>query len=195
MGAVVRRLLALWLAGVFAVHAAAQAVDAKPANQSVKASTTLNANGERVVRVETTLATSPEATWAWFATEPGLSCWAAPLVKLDLRSGGSLQTNYDKAAGIGGPGTITLGILNVVDAELLTFKVRLTEAFPAALRAQDERLQEVIQLQRLPNGGTRVVSTMVGWGTGPEWDKLLGFFVKGNEWSYRKLAECVAKGP
>lgn len=94
----------------------------------------------------------------------------------------------------GGAGTISLGIVNYVDNELITFKVNLNDAFSEKLRSEDDRLQEVIQLQRLPNGGTRVVSMMLGWGTGAEWDKAIAFFAKGNEWSYKNLAKCVG-GP
>ncbi len=161
--------------------------------QQVVTSTPRNAaSGERVVRVETLLRQPPAEVWRAFATEPGLKCWAAPVVRLDLRTGGLLETNYDPAAAIGSAGTISLPILNVVEGEVLTLQVRLNEAFFASLRAEDGRLQEVIQLQPLPDGGTRVVSSMVGWGRGAEWDEAIEFFAKGNAWSYRKLAQCLA---
>ena len=54
-----------------------------------------------------------------------------------------------------------------------------------------QTVKEVIQLQRLANGGTRGVSMRVGWGTGAEWDKAIAFFAKGNEGSYKNLAKCV----
>jgi hypothetical protein len=28
---------------------------------------------------------------------------------------------------------------------------------------------------------------MIGWGTGPEWDKTYDFFVKGNTWTFQEL--------
>jgi uncharacterized protein YndB with AHSA1/START domain len=162
--------------------------------QEVKTTTPRTASGERVVRVETTLRQSPETVWQAFATEAGLRCWAAPVIKLDLRTGGSMAANYDKNAAIGGAGTITSGILNYVENEEITYKVKLTDEFAASLRAEDGNLQEVVQLQRLGNGGTRVVSSMVGWGRGEAWDKTFDFFVKGNEWSYKNLAKCHAAG-
>jgi uncharacterized protein YndB with AHSA1/START domain len=161
--------------------------------QQVKTIVSRTASGEKVVRVETTLRQSPETVWESFSTEEGLKCWAAPIVKLDLRTGGALETNYDKSAAIGSPGTISLRILNYVDAELITFKVKLNETFSERLRSEDDRLQEIVQLQRLPNGGTRLVSSMVGWGSGAEWDKAIEFFARGNEWSYQNLAKCVAR--
>jgi uncharacterized protein YndB with AHSA1/START domain len=150
------------------------------------------APSERAVRVEATWSQSPEITWKYFATEDGLRCWAAPVVRLDLRIGGSLQSNHGKKAVIGDPGTISLGIVNYVENEIMTYRVKLNDEFSAQLRSEDGNLQEIIQLQRLRNGGTRLVSTMVGWGKGAEWDKAAAFFAKGNEWSYQQLAKCVA---
>jgi uncharacterized protein YndB with AHSA1/START domain len=158
----------------------------------VRASIISMAPGERAVRVEATWSQSPEITWKYFATEEGLRCWAAPVVRLDLRIGGSLQSNYTKNAAIGDPGTISLGIVNYVENEILTYQVKLNDEFSAQLRSEDGHLQEIIQLQRLGNGGTRLVSTMVGWGKGAEWDKAVAFFAKGNELSYKALAKCVA---
>jgi uncharacterized protein YndB with AHSA1/START domain len=162
--------------------------------QEVTTTTLRTASGERVVRVETVLRQPPEAVWKAFATEQGLRCWVAPVVRLDLRTGGSLTTNYDKGAAIGDAGTISLGILNYVENEEITYKVKLTDAFAERLRAEDGNLQEVVQLQRLADGGTKVVSSMVGWGNGEEWEKIFAFFAKGNEWTYKNLAKCYSTG-
>lgn len=162
------------------------------AAQDVKTTTTRSSAGDTVVRVEGTLAQSPQEVWRLFATEKGLQCWVAPVVRLDMRIGGKIETNYDAKASIGGPGTITLGIVNYVAAEFLTLKVKLNDAFSKTLQAEDGNLQEVIRLEKLPGGGTRVISTMIGWGTGPEWDQAALFFAKGNAASYKSLAKCAA---
>src|ERR1700737_4322786 len=93
--------------------------------QDVKTTRLRTVSGERVVRVEETLRESPGAVWLAFSTEKGLRCWIAPVVRLDLRTGGSLSTNYDKTAAIGSPGTISLVILNYVENEEITFRVKL----------------------------------------------------------------------
>jgi hypothetical protein len=165
------------------------------AAQDVKTTTTRTTSGERVVRVETTLRQTPETTWKWFSAEEGLKCWVAPLVRLDLRTGGVLETNYDKSSAIGGAGTISLRILNYVENEVMTFKVKLNEAFSERLQSEDDNLQEVIQLQRLPNGTTCLVSSMVCCGSGADWDRAITFFARGNEWSYKELAKCAARSP
>lgn len=185
----------------YALRTLLPSVSPKPASNSqepppeakaaVVARTIRLPHGDVAVRVETTLPQTPEQVWPWFSTEPGLRCWVAPQVRLDLRTGGSLQTHYDAAAQLGDPGTTFLDVLNVVPAEVLTLKIKFTDAFAPRLRADDGRLQEVIQLQRLPGGGTRVVSTMLGWGNGAEWDQAMAFFERGNTWSYQQLARCA----
>ena len=162
--------------------------------QNVKATITHTKTGEQVVTVEAIFKPPPASVWKWFSTEEGYKCWAAPVVRLDLRTGGKLETNYNKSAAIGDPGTISLDILNYVETEVLTFKVKLNESFSDRLRSEDDKLQEIIQLQRLPGGGTRMVSSMVGWGTGPDWDKAVAFFARGNEWTYKNLSVCVSGG-
>jgi len=151
------------------------------------------ASGERVVRVETLLRQSPERVWKAFATEEGLRCWIAPVVHLDLRTGGMLLTNYDSAAAVGGPGTISLEIMNYVENEEITFRVKLNDRFSERLRREDGHLQEVVELQRQGDGGTKVVSSMVGWGDGEEWDRAFDFFARGNAWSYQSLVKCFAR--
>ena len=154
-----------------------------------------SASGERVLLVEATVAQPPERVWKAFSTEEGARCWVAPAVKLDFRNGGSMQSNYDAKVGVGGPGTIHLGITNVIENELLTYKIKLTDSFSKQLQAEDGNLQEVVRLERQPDGGTRVVAQMLGWGTGPEWDKTYDFFAKGNDWSLKQLVNCLAGPP
>jgi hypothetical protein len=160
----------------------------------VKASVNRTSSGEQVVSVEATFSQPPSSIWTWFSDEQRLKCWIAPVVRLNLKTGGTLQTNYTKTAAIGDAGTIALDILNYVEPDILTFKVKLNDTFSERLRSEDGQLQEIVQLQRLPNGGTRMVSSMVGWGTGEDWDKAAAFFARGNEWTYKNLATCVGGG-
>jgi uncharacterized protein YndB with AHSA1/START domain len=165
------------------------------AAQEVKTSTTRSSSGDTVVRVEAVVAQSPKEVWQFLSTEKGLQCWIAPVVRLDLRVGGKLETNYDAKAAIGAPGTIVLDVLNFVAAESLTLKVNLNDAFSEAVQAEDGKLQEVIRLERAADGGTRISSTMTGFGSGAEWDQTAAFFARGNEQSLNALVKCVAAKP
>ena len=160
--------------------------------QQVYTTNLVTESKERVLRVESIIPASPAAVWKAFATEEGLKKWVAPGVALDLRIGGTLSTHYDKKAGIGSPGTIRLGIVHYLEGELMTYKVNLNGSFAAKARAEDQNLQEVIQIMPWTNGTTRVVSSMVGWGTGKEWDDAYKFFAKGNAWSYRQLVKSFS---
>jgi hypothetical protein len=119
----------------------------------------------------------------------------APAIRLDLRAGGSLRTNYDAKAGVDGHGAITLPILDLAPNERIVYRVKLTDNFGPQLQGEDGNLRETVQLQRLPNGGTMVVSSMAGWGKGGQWDKVYDFFTKGNEYTYKELAKCAVPAP
>ena len=111
----------------------------------------------------------------------------APVAAIDFRVGGRILPNYERTKSVGDRGTISLPIINYLDGEMLTLKVKLNRQFPPKVRREDGNLQEIIQLEDLGDGRTHIRSSMVGWGVGPEWDKTYAFFAKGNAWTYRQL--------
>jgi activator of Hsp90 ATPase-like protein len=161
-------------------------------SQEVRNTSVTNGSGERVLRIESTVPASPKEIWKAFTTVDGLKTWIAPVVSIDLRVGGTLSTHYDKTAVIGSPGTIRLGIVNYLEGEQMTLKVKLTKRFGEKVCAEDQNLQEIIQLVPWTNGTTKVISSMVGWGTGKEWDDTYDFFAKGNEWTYQQLVKSFS---
>jgi hypothetical protein len=181
-------MLRITLAAVLAL-AACRSTSAQP----VQTTNLVTESNERVLRIESIIPASPNAVWKAFATEEGLKKWVAPVVALDLRVGGTLSTQYDKKASIGSPGTIRLGIVHYLEGELITYKVNLTDSFKAKARAEDQNLQEIIQIVPWTNGTTKVISSMIGWGTGKEWDDTYNFFAKGNVWSYQQLVKCFTE--
>jgi hypothetical protein len=156
--------------------------------QTVTNTSYVTSTGEKVLRIECTIPARPDDAWRLFTTANGLRQWAAPVVAIDLRVGGNILTNYDKSKSVHDPGSIQLHIINYLEDQMITLKVRLNETFPAKIRREDGNLQEIIQLQDLGNGSTRITSSMIGWGIGPEWDKAYQFFAAGNAWSYQQLA-------
>lgn len=157
------------------------------AAQEIKNTSYTTSTGERVLRLECEVPIARQEAWKLFTTAEGLKRWIAPVVAIDFRVGGQLLTNYDKSKAAGDPGTIRLPIVNYLEAELLTLKVELNESFAAKVVKEDQDLQEIIQLFDLGKGRTRLVSSMIGWGKGPEWDKTYAFFAKGNAWTYKEL--------
>lgn len=162
------------------------------AAQDVRNTSYVTKSGERVLRIETVVPASTESVWkAWTAPQE-LSKWIAPVVAIDLKIGGTISTNYDPKATLGSAGTIRLPIVNYIEKQLITFKVNLNETFPKITREQDGNLQEIVQIVDLGDGKTRIVSSMVGWGTGKDWDQTYDFFARGNEWTYRQLAKNLS---
>ncbi|HXS56568.1 MAG TPA: hypothetical protein VN726_10625, partial [Hanamia sp.] len=82
-----------------------------------------------------------------------------------------------------------LKIVNYIEKELLTLKVKLNDAFPKSVQHDDGNLQELIQFIYVGPQQTKIVSSMVGWGQGSDWDRTYNFFVKGNTWTYEQLAQ------
>lgn len=155
--------------------------------EAVRNTSTTTQNGERVLRIETIVPASAEKVWRALTTTDGWKGWAAPVVAVDFRIGGTISTHYDANARIGSPGTIQLGIVNYLEKEMIALKVKLTAQFPEKARAEDQNLQEIVQIIPIDSSQTKVVSSMVGWGNGKEWDEVYRFFAKGNESSYQQL--------
>ena len=111
------------------------------------------------------------------------------MVFVELKTGGYMLTNYDKNQSLRDSSTIELGIINYLDNELITLKVNLNDNFPASIQKEDENLQELIQFVEIEKGKTKIISSMIGWGKGSDWDKTYDFFVKGNTWTYEELGK------
>jgi uncharacterized protein YndB with AHSA1/START domain len=168
---------------LFVAHGSAQEVH----NTSYSTKT-----GERVLRIETIVSAPLDQVWNAWTTPDGLKEWIAPVVAIDFRIGGTISTNYDSKAKIGESGTITLPIVNYIEKQLLTLRVNLTDSFARKVRDEDQNLQEIVQIADIGNGKTKLVSSMVGWGTGKEWDDTYAFFARGNEWTYQQLAKYLS---
>ena len=151
------------------------------------------ADGERFLRFEIIVNTNVDETWKIIATEEGIKKWMAPVAALDLRTGGALKTNYNETSKIDDKGTITLGIINYLPYEIITYKITLNELFAEKCRKEDKNLQHIIQIKSLGQNKTKIISTMVGWGQGHEWDEAYSFFEKGNEWTFQKLLNVFKK--
>ena len=149
--------------------------------------------GEKVLRFEMIVPVSRPKVWEYFSTDELLKKWIAPQAHVDLKTGGYIVTNYSADKPLDDASSIRLGIVNYLEKELITFKVELNDHFSAQLQEEDTNLQEIIQFYDAGNGKTKIVSSMVGWGTGEQWDKTYNFFVRGNEWTYKEFVKLFEK--
>ena len=152
----------------------------------------LRTDANELVLVQEVLVNAPvAAVWNSYVTEEGWTAWASPVAKIDLRAGGTIQTQYDPAASIGDPGTNTLHILNYVPERLLTLQADVSERWPAVMQEDAEHLMNVIIFESLGDATTRISSYGVGYHDSPAYDELMDFFIPANEGLFAKLKQVL----
>ena len=156
-------------------------------SQTIENTSYKNQSGERVLRIESILPISLTEAWDLFTTDEKLKKWIAPLAHIELKSGGYIITNYDSSKSLSDSSSIKLPILSFIDKELLVLKVDLNNNFVQNVRDNDEHLQEIIQFKKIDTKHTKIISSMIGWGDGDDWNKTYDFFERGNEWTYKEL--------
>ncbi len=155
--------------------------------QSVKNTSYTTQNGEKVLKLEAVLPVDLKEAWQLFTTDEKLMKWITPVAHIELKTGGYILTNYDKAKALTDSTSIRLGIINYLENELLTLKVNLNSSFSPKVKAEDGNLQEIIQFVYISPKETKVISSMVGWGKSEEWEKTYSFFERGNIWTYKEM--------
>jgi hypothetical protein len=156
-------------------------------NAQVTNSSYTTGTGEKVLRFSIVVPLSKAAAWDLFTKDDQLVKWIAPVVHIELKTGGYILTNYDKTKSLSDSSSIRLGIVNYLENELLTLKVKLNKSFPKQAQDEDTNLQEVLQFVEMAPGKTKIISSMIGWGTGEHWDKTYRFFEAGNVYTFEEL--------
>jgi uncharacterized protein YndB with AHSA1/START domain len=147
---------------------------------------------EDLVVEQTVFVDAPIAdVWAAYTTEAGWQAWAAPVVEIDLRAGGTIRTNYTRGAAIGDPGTNTLHILNLVPERVLTLQAELDQNWPEVMQQDAGRLMNLVLFEPLAPERTKITSYGLGYRDSPEYDALMGFFVPANEALYAGLKQYL----
>lgn len=90
-------------------------------------------------------------TWQYFTNDEKLKLWIAPLAHIDLKTGGSLVTNYDKKESLNDTSAIRVKIINYIEYELLTLKVDLNNNFT---KRPGEKIKTCRKLYSLPKSTT-----------------------------------------
>jgi hypothetical protein len=149
--------------------------------------------GEKVLQLSILIPMNLKDAWKLCTTDEGLKKWIAPVVRIVMKTGGTITTNYDSNKSIDDSSSIQLGIINYLENEMITLKVDLNDNFPPEVKAGDKNLQEIIQFIDAGNGKTKLVSTMVGWGPGDNWNKAYSFFERGNDWTFQQILKLFKK--
>lgn len=151
-----------------------------------------NESGEKVLRQELVVPVNLSKAWAYCTVDSLLQKWVAPKVHMELRAGGYRAANYNPARTLDDSTAIILPLVCFLEKELLVLKIPLNNNFPASVRQEKRDLYFIFKFEAVDDHHTRVTGSMLGWGTGPDWEKTYGFFEKGNKWTFEQL-EKVCK--
>ncbi len=146
---------------------------------------------ERVLRAETVVHAPVQEVWKAFTTKEGVQSWMAPVAEVDLRVGGTIMTNYNRAAKIGDPGTIVHHIVSYEPERMLATHFTAAADGPAWAK-KAEATWVVYRFEPVGEKDTRVTVSMMGWGQGAEWDDSYEHFKRGNEWTMEQLGKRFA---
>jgi uncharacterized protein YndB with AHSA1/START domain len=140
------RALAILLGLSFAGWAGVAVPARVPDRPDVTDASTVEANGDRILRESILIAASREVVWTAFTTADGLRGWEAPVAAVDLRVGGVMESSYNPKAQLGDANNIKNEILGFLPIELLI--LRNVQA-PSGFKYRDEfaRVTTIIQFQ------------------------------------------------
>lgn len=182
----IRSLILGACALVFTVGAAhAQAAKSWRDFPGVSNTSYVDAAGERALQLSMDIPAPPRAVFEAFATSDGFKRWAVAVARVDLRTGGEIESSYDPKAALGDPNNIKNQIVTFIPDRLLV--IRNVQA-PAGFPGKDafQKTVTVIEFEPITTG-TRVRLTNTGYGTGPEADTVYGHFEWGNAYTLAEL--------
>lgn len=113
---------------------------------------------ELVLIQEFTVNSPIDSVWNAYTTKKGWKNGAVPLAEIDLRVGGFIKTNYNKAGEIGDSTTIVTPILNYVPKKLITLQAELTDNFPEFMKKEEKDFYNLIYFVETEKGKTHVKS-------------------------------------
>jgi uncharacterized protein YndB with AHSA1/START domain len=184
-----KRLLAVLIAITLA--------GAAQASEAVRNTSYVAAGGSRVLRHEIVVSAPVADAWTAFTTAEGWRSWATPYATMSpsaLAFDAELVTSYNPNAAPGDETNIHHRMLSYIPERMLAFH---TTQPPKGFPHPNElaKIFSVVEFEPLGAKRTRVRLSMVGYGAGPGFDEIYGFFVKGNPWTLEKLAERFESGP
>lgn len=148
-------------------------------------------NGDIFLIQEVTINAPVKKVWEAHTTTEGWQAWVAPVSEIDFKIGGTIRTNYRKDAKLTDDDSIVIHIVNYVPQRALTLQAELGENFPAVLKEREKQMYNLITFEALDEKRTKLISYGIGYKDSPELQKMLKFFVSGNEQSYKSLIDYL----
>ena len=163
---------ALTAAVLLAIAGPAGALEAA-AISPVRDTSFVDDTGSRLLRDELRINAPPSAVWKALTDEARYRAWVAPASFIDFRVGGAVEVAFDPKGKAGDPGNLKQEIVAYVPERLIVFR---NVRNPGPGGAAYGKLAIVLQLAPRAGGGTEVALSQVGYGDGPEFDAMYGFF-------------------
>ncbi len=154
----------------------------------------VEANGNRVLQLSILVPASPDKVWEALSTEAGWKTWASPTAYIDLKVGGSIESNYMAGKAKGDPSNIINRIEAYVPGRLLA--IRNIQA-PKGFFSTDAFGQTATIMELVPagEGKTKVILSNVGYGQGADFDSVYKHFEWGDAYTLAELAKRFETGP
>lgn len=118
---------------------------------------------------------SVKEVWQAWITEEGAKTFFAPDCLIQPRVGGSYEMYFDLDAPKGSRGGEGCEILAMEDQRMLSFTWNAPPEIPS-VRCQHTHV--AVYFEPLTENTTRVTLVHDGWGTGEDWQKTRGYFIR-----------------
>ena len=154
----------------------------------------VDAAGQKALQLSMDIPAPPHAVFEAFATSEGFKSWAVAVARVDLRTGGEIESSYDPQARIGDPDNIRNQIVTFIPDRLLVIRnIQAPKGF--AGEGEFRKTVTVMEFDPIADGGTRVRLTNTGYGASPEAQTVYGHFEWGNAYTLAELRKRFQNGP
>jgi len=153
----------------------------------------VDAAGQKALQLSMDIPAPPHAVFDAFATSDGFKSWAVAVARIDLRTGGEIESSYDPKARIGDPNNIKNQIVTFIPDQLLVIRnIQAPKGF--AGEGEFQKTVTVIEFTPIDGGKTRVRLTNTGYGDSPEAKTVFGHFEWGNAYTLAELKKRFETG-
>ncbi len=153
---------------------------------NVDDTSSVETNGDRVIRLSVEVSASPEAVWQTLSTADGWKSIAVAFAELELKVGGIIETSYNPNSKRGDPDNIKNEIVAYIPGRMLAIRCVQT---PRNFKYQQEFFATCTVFEISPSGShsSRLGLTAVGYRPGEAYDDLFKKFRWGDAHTLDKL--------
>ena len=133
------------------------------------------------------------ALWQAYATAEGWRAWVAPVVEMDFRIGGKIQSHYDSSKAVGDEGTITSFVRSYAPERFVLLQAEINENFPQFTAEEQANLSNLLVFEET-NEGSRLTSYATGYRDTDKHRQMLEMFKVWNAAAFADLKRWLETG-